>query len=174
MQCNYGENIINCLIQDVRGPGIDIPTGRYKCGIYNTIIANVKGGAAIQVSGTPNVPTIEIFGNTIYNPSGDGILVTSNYTVNVRIVNNTISKIATGKYGVNYNSGAAADNARLTHTFQNNNIYVDGAGGSRLNGIEDGAGNLNVDPGFTAPGSYDFTIGSALKALGYPTAIPVV
>lgn len=102
-----------------------------------------------------------ISGNTIYNNGQNGIKIDSVISQFV-INNNNITH--NSAYGINCTSGQSKFNSY----FFNNNLYSN-TSGSYLN-ISAGANDLAVDPQYTDAANGDFSVGTNVKALGFPAA----
>lgn len=133
----------------------------------NIVVGNSGDGMRFDSTTTTNGRTVIIRGNTIDSNTGDGIEfidVMSDFLANV-YRNNIISN--NGGVGVNY-SGAgvtAIGLSALGVMWTNNDMYNNTGGASTPSGIS--MNDPNVDPQFTGGG--DYSIGTNLKALGYPT-----
>jgi hypothetical protein len=170
---NYNVLLMGNVCDGWRG-GFVIMANAMLTAISN-IIVNCHGTAvgAFTMNGTTQGYHMIIVGNTIYNQAGDGILINvsadADAVTGVSIINNIISNC--GAYGINFNAGTAALNdKRVRATPDYNNIYSCTSGA--YNGISAGTHDLALDPQFTNSGAGDFSVGTNMKAAGFPATYP--
>ena len=161
---NYGCMVIGCLIKNVRGIGVDLSSSTFNTNVIWNIFSGC-GFEAIKIDTATAAQKHTIIGNTIYNGAGDGISTTLKGSVSL-IINNTVSKIPTGKFAINVTTGTAAANALFAPMIDYNNVFLDGGAGSLYNNITTPPHNINLDPTFTNAGTGDFTVGTNMKAVG--------
>jgi len=159
-----GTHIFDNLITNCRGPGIALSSTSAVYTINGNVIA-VPAQEGIKVDGVSGTDH-RIFNNTIYGPVGSGITITPN-ALRSAVYNNTVSEITTaGKFGIAVTSGSAAVSNLLKSFFDYNNVYVGGGAGSAYDKISAGSHDTNVDPVFTNTATFDFSIGTNLRAAG--------
>ncbi len=169
----YGDVIADNLFTDIRGPAIVLPVGQTGYIVQNNIVANSLGASSISLDCNVSFGGGVCVGNTVYNPTGDGIIFTQAALAIMIIRNNTVSKIASGKFAFKVTAGTAAANDLVKMFFDYNNAYLDGGAGGLYSGISAGTHDVAVDPQFTDPTSatYDFRVGTNLKAKGIGTVL---
>lgn len=153
------------LVTDYRGIGMAV-TSTGAGAMYGNIVANCHADA-FSIDGDPGGGAF-IVNNVAYNPVGHGFTFTQAGLAASVVLNNSSSKIASGKYAFNVSAGTAAANDLLKKMFNYNNAYLDGGAGGLYNAISAGPNDTNLDPQFTDPTSatWDFSIGTNLKAKG--------
>lgn len=149
-----------CYVHDNGGAGIRSGSNMK---IQNNLIIN-NTGAGIR-AGATTAYYVTIRGNTIHSNDGDGIDISSGQTL-VIIHGNNIT--ANGNYGIRAASGQIGIAA-----FVDYNNFGTGAtantSGDRLN-LNAGAHDLNVDPQYTDAANGDFSVGTNVRAKGFPDA----
>lgn len=161
---NYGALIAGCFIKNWRGGGI---TGGYIGKIEQTIITGTKSHG-IVVSGGATTWGVSLLNNTLYNNTGDGIRLAAAVDIfGIQILGNILAN--NGAYGLNCVVGSAALNDRMLRGMVDYNDFYTNTSGAR-NGLSAGAHDSTLDPQFTNAGGDDFSLGTNLKALGFPGA----
>lgn len=176
---SVGQLRINaCYIHHNGGAGIDLTSGPPSvCGTEITdclIVNNTGDGARWTASrGDPYSSGLLVVGNTFYNNGGDGLEILSapgaDMGVQSRIASNIFAN--NGGYGINWShasSTATALEAAGPHVV-NNDFYANTSGKYNPSGLTISEGERTVDPQFTNAAGGDFSIGTNLKALGFPT-----
>lgn len=157
----YVHWISDNLITDQRGIGIDMTFSI--AFVSGNVIANCGSDGIVIDNGFFQQQSL-VYNNTLYNCGGHGLnFVAGAYYQRTKTYGNTISKIPAGKYGINMPSTAALNDANMRY-IDYNNVYLDGGAGGLYNGISAGAHDTNLDPQFTNPATYDFSVGLNLKA----------
>lgn len=156
---NQAARCVGCYVHDNTGAGIS--NGGLPVALFNIIEANASHG----MQGPFDISTATIIGNTINGNTGastDGINSTAAAMSPVALMlNNIIAN--NGRYGANGNS-AASGAPDYTDYYAN-------ATAAR-NAFAAGAHDLALDPQFTNAAAGDFSIGTNLKAAGWPGAFP--
>ena len=167
---SYNNIIVGCYIHHMGGVGIGIGTGVMGT-ITNNIIYGCKGNGLSISAPTNTGYTYSVSNNTIDGNGGDGIAFTVSGSINdFHIFNNIISNhITAAKYGINV-AGTLAINNRLKQFFNYNNLYNNTGA---YNGISAGVNDTALDPQYTSVGT-DFTVGTNMKAVGFPSVLPPV
>jgi hypothetical protein len=145
IQTTDGARVTNCAIWNCANDGIYVNTNYY--------------------------PETAIVNNTINNVQGHGITLSNIATVvNATIYNNIFSNNTGGsKYAINVAAGSAKI-SDMSAPFIDYNCFYNNT--SNYNGISAGAHDTTgTDPGYTAASTGNFTIGTALKALGWPGTV---
>lgn len=158
---NSGYFLFNCWIHDNAGAGIQDDANRLL--VSNCIIENNAGDGIT----TTNAKVIWCVANcTIDGNSGDGIDMNTAAAQGgfVSIYNNNITN--NGGYGLRF----GADVDPYLATFIDYNNFYNNTSGSYLN-YSGGAGDTSVDPSYTDRTNSDFSIGTALKAAGWPSVV---
>lgn len=174
---SYASLIDNCNIHDCTNDGIAWGSASGSARIRNSIIAKNKLNG-INVTGPSTIQTWSVEDCTIDANLGHGIKLNDNTALlTANIKGNIISNHQTsGKYPIECaGAGSAAQNDRLRGIIDYNAFYnnlnaaphnlTSGNGlisGSQLHDIS------GTDPQFTAQSTQDYSIGTNLKALGYP------
>jgi hypothetical protein len=130
--------------------------------VENCVFRMSAGADAIKTNGIGS----HIVNNSIYTVSGtsSGIYVANSAHTNCSVANNIIS----GYSGV----GGIGIEALAPMAFYGNNKFYNNTTNESIGDVDYNAGNndnLGADP-FTDASSEDYTVTSALKALGYPLA----
>lgn len=172
---NFGGLIQGNFINGWRGYGIDNGSATYGpcASVTYNVVVNCRGTAngSIEVSGSAGTGSL-VSHNTLDSGAGDGIKVFLAEGVPASVIrNNTISNFTGGgKYGLNYSVGTLALNMRAAKAPPDyNNFYNNTAD---RNAISAGAHDTALDPQFTNPGAGDYSIGTNLKAKGFPGPFP--
>lgn len=129
----------------------------------NLVVSNKGNGVELNTTSANAAVLCE--GNTIYGNAGHGISVASGGAMFSTIMNNIIdSHSGVGKYGLIIAGTLAVNNAG-NGGIDYNNYHGNTADYS---GISAGAHDSTLDPGFVNAGSFNWAIGTNLKALGFP------
>lgn len=166
---SYGLWLFGCNVHDVRDVGIYEGNTASTFTCVDTLISDCKSdGVYVQNTGTVS-PTV-IRNCTIDGNSGHGIAVATRaalgslHVVNSNITNHSVS----GKKGINVATGTTASNDRTKRFMDYNNFYGnDGNYGT----ISAGSHDTTLDPQYTGAGSNDFSVGTNLKAIGFPSTL---
>lgn len=164
---NYGAVVGNNYIHHNRGGGV-IALGASGAQIEGNLIFGNKEQGVFFDSGAVTVGAF-VGSNTIDSNGGDGIQL--NHATQLqqsRITNNIISnQNQASKYGINANFGSTAVNDRIKLMTDYNDLYNNTTNYNNLSG---GAHDQTLDPQYTNTATYDYSIGTNLKALGYGLA----
>lgn len=172
--------IINCFVHDCGGTaGINLSSNAWQgaliqgCVIYNNV------GAGIILDNSRNNVDADTFllGNTIDTNTTNGIQVNtaSLNSVNLVILNNILSN--NGNYGLNFNNASFTDALLAANAvvIKGNNTYLNTSGAYKSNtgtytasNCPWASGDPGLNPQYTAASSGDFSIGTNLKAQGFP------
>lgn len=144
-----------CYIHDNTSYGIQFSNGGT---IENCIICG-NGNDGISQGVVPDTGAVRICGNTVYNNTGDGLDTSSGVWPDMVVMNNSFS--TNGNYGWRATSG------HLANGCSDFNNYYGNTSGTILNATA-GANDIALDPTFTNAGGADFSIGTNLKAAGFP------
>ena len=152
--------IIGCYIYKSGSPtdtvGIDVSSAT-----VSFLLNNIISGFATGVLCSPSSVSTAMSGNTFYGASSpSGIGVNFNGTTNILFTNNIVYGLATGV------TNSTLDGASL---FDYNDFYNNTT--NRTN-CPTGTSDLALDPSFTNAGTGDFSVGTALKATGFPGVFP--
>lgn len=147
---------IGCYIHDCTSHGIQFTDNAT---IAHCIICG-NGGDGINQGVVSDAGFVRITNNTVYNNTGDGLDTSSGAWPDMFIMNNSFS--TNGNYGWRATSG------QLAHGYCDFNNYYNNTSGTILNATA-GANDTAVDPTFTNAGSADFSIGTNMKATGFPS-----
>jgi hypothetical protein len=135
----------------------------WKCDTDNIYITHTGTTAGLQLA---------FIGNTIDDGDGDGIDCDSTSAqltgLGIIAINNIFSNL--GGYAINYSSGTTptlAELQALATMFSHNSTYLCTQGISNITGLT--VSGQTSDPTYANAASGIFTIGTNLKALGYPT-----
>ena len=160
----FGTIVIGNVIKNWRGNGIEVSNMGY---IIGNLIINCHGTIAGIYSNTSSIQYGQgIIGNTIYNGAGDGIKLTTSASIQHTIVMNNICANNAG-WGLNFSVNSQSVNERLQRSKANYNCYYANSSGAINNGSL-GANDSTSNPTFTNTSTDDFSIGTNLKALGFP------
>lgn len=168
-------SIFHCWIHDCGSHGIALSgTGRGPLIVGNIINANAGDGIndARTSTANPQFPLVLQY-NTIHGNTGDGVEVTcttAQTSLSSLVVQSNILS-TNGGWGLNF-SGASVNDAFLKFSqvqIRNNGIYNNTSGAISAS-IAIDTGTVTTDPTFTNAASGDFSIGTNLKAKGYPLA----
>lgn len=125
---------------------------------FSIFESNASHGVTASSGSYSQFINCTINGNT--GASTDGINTSTTPAGNL-FYNNTITN--NGRYGVNATGGNSA-------ICDNNNYY--GNGTAARNNFPTGPNDVALDPGYTNEAGGDFSIGTNLKALGFPGLFP--
>jgi hypothetical protein len=164
---NHPISVVGCFFNDANNSAIDGLAGA--CYIIGNVFYSC-GAAAIVV--TTNQFGL-IMNNTIHDNNGDGISLASSTPTDtylyLTIINNNITK--NNGYGIKFDTQL---DRLLKCPFLDYNNFGTGAllnsSGSYPVGITGGSNDLAVDPAYTNAAALDFSVGTAVKSLGWPDA----
>ena len=149
--------LIGCYAHDNSGVGITFVANN-EAAIFSISEANSSHGISLSTS------TNMVFGCTINGNTGastDGLTSSGITPAGSSSYNNIISN--NGRYGANTTDGDSA-------TANYNNYY--GNGTSARNNFPTGPNDIALDPGFTNAANGDFSVGTNMKAVGFPGIFP--
>lgn len=161
----YHCKVIGCYIHNCWDVGVAEINSGSGSEIRDNLIVSNKGDG-VDIITTAGTAPATVIGNTIYGNGGDGINVISGGTFLLTCMNNILD--TNGGYGLNC-AGTLALNDRLNQGIDYNNF--NGNTTAARNGISVGTHDTALSPGFTNVGSFDWSIGTNLKALGFPGLI---
>lgn len=132
----------------------------------NLIVGAGGDGIKLTQTRTDQFSGVAIIHNTIDDCTGDGIDYTGDNDGlhSLTIYNNILSN--NGGYGINFASLTAAKVLARGPFISNNNTYNNTSGASNLSGVLQN--DPGLDPTFTNAAGEDYSIGTNLKAQGYP------
>lgn len=133
----------------------------------DTVLSWANGGDGIRIPSLSTVSSISISRSTINGNTGDGIDVanSSSSLLGLKVYNTIISN--NGGYGINFNSAAiGALNGNNVRVF-NCGTYNNTSGAFSTTGID--VNCITTDPGFADAANGDFSVGTNMKAYGWPT-----
>jgi hypothetical protein len=152
------------------GKGVDVGADNLAGSVTGNVISgNTSHGVAIAgTSGIGNRRTV-IAHNVIRANGGDGIRNTSTGAAAfaTQLINNVFS--SNGGYGLNF-TGAGVTAAFLLYqgaVIVGNDSYSNTSGPCNLAGVLEG--DAGLDPQYTDAAGLDFSVGTNLKAQGWPT-----
>lgn len=167
--------IHDCTSHGINSQALDL--GPYLA--YNIIYACGGDGIRSAYAGA-SARSLNIIGNTIDSCTSDGIEITGAVGAgwnNLRILNNILSN--NGGYGLNFSGASVTDNALAAYNtlVLGNNTYTNTSGayksataGYAYNTCPWASGDPGLNPTYTAASSGNFSLGTNLKAQGYPLA----
>lgn len=153
LYANNGGEVLyayGCYIHDCGGVGLQIYSGV----AANLLVENNTGAGIKTITGTPSISR-----NTIDANGGDGIDLSTGVNTFFAIYNNNITN--NGGYGLRCAAGQETFGLRDFNNFYNN------TSGSILNASL-ATNDLTVDPEYTDAANDDYSIGTNLKAKGFP------
>lgn len=164
----YGGLWANNLFENLRGSAASLV---YMTNFRDNIIVNCKSTtvASVVIAELGSAfYHLTVSGNVIYNGASHGISVSSSSGAlfGARIFNNIIANNA--GYGISFPSGTTYNDRNVT--FCDYNCYYSNTSGALQNKTA-GANDLTTNPTFTNTGSLDFSVGTNMKAEGYPGLI---
>lgn len=165
--------IVGNYIHDCGSHGILINTsGVGRLVAFNICESNGGDGLNYAGAGADDFPQgLQIFGNTFYNNTSDGIQIAGNNwrTLGLMQIRNNIFA-NNGAYGINLTTATAAHlayrNAAITH----NAFYLNSSGKYTPSGLTSDSEQTS-DPQFTDAANGDFSLGTNLKGLGFPDPV---
>lgn len=170
----FGCRVQGNVYENIRGSAIEDDIGLSF--ISNNIIRNCKGNnveGGIRCIYTYYMSFI--IGNTIDGGAAHGINIVAPTSLDAKagsfIINNIISNHAgSGKNGINCAAETTAANDLAKYlSWDYNNLYGNtGAYGSCSAGLHD----IALDPQFTNTGASDYSVGTNMKAIGFPRTFP--
>jgi hypothetical protein len=113
-----------------------------------------------------------VYGNTIDAGAGDGIRISDTDVIKNSVIRNNIISNHTGgsKYGINCSVGTTAQNdACIAGAFDYNNLYNNT---TARNAHSAGTHDVALDPQYTNTGTGDYSVGTNMKAIGFPATFP--
>jgi len=142
--------------------GIDIGSSSSHAQVSGNLVRGCSG------DGMNLLPAFLIcVANTVYGNTGDGIEFNAVRSGMLVLLNNNVTN--NGGYGLNLHaSETALTYFALPTTHAGNNWWTNTSGQCDVSGIIPSS-DQNLDPQYTNAGSLDFTIGTNLKALGFPS-----
>lgn len=148
----YGLEIINSLITNFGGHGIDATngTGAMSYHIINSVISN-NFGRGLSLSNNNTIPS-QLINCDIDGNASDGIRFDDSVQILKLgiMINNNITN--NGGYGMNGNVGTTATNDQMKMLMDYNNVYNNTSG--NYNNISAGPNDLSVNPNYAGSGHY--------------------
>lgn len=162
-----GLAVVGCYIHDNSAEGIDVEGPAAGLVVLDSIVANNTGNGILLFSSQTISPVV-IINNTVHGNGSDGISIADGEGsgLNLVIIGNNI--VGNAQYGIRGTIDGWTDRVKTLIDF--NNVWNNGAG--RYLYIADGAHDISVNPEY--PGGEDFSVGTGLKAKGYPDATTYV
>lgn len=145
---NGGDTVQGNTIRDNAGQGIHATAPNIK--VEKNLIRNSTGGASDGIRLDAAATNAKIYHNTIHGNGSDGIEVQATGAV---IKNNIVT--GNSGYGVNLNGGTLAGEG---YNLITGNATTPANALGQVNGFAAHASDLNVNPLYTNPGGYDFTL----------------
>lgn len=146
--------ITDCTINDNSGIGID-------ASIDSLYVARciIEANSGDGINAARSTAYLQVEGCTIDGNGGDGLDMSGNLQMIVRLYNNIFSN--------NSNYGVRAASGQSTWQQVDYNNFYNNTSGARLN-INAGTNDVALDPTYTDRSNRDFSIGTNLKAAGFP------
>ena len=159
--------IVGSYIHHMGGKGV-AGESVYGVRMEGSIVYACKGISVDVTSVTSVLLPVHIVNNTI-DAGEDHGLVMAQATVNVAVVygNNISNHVGSGKKGLRITAGTAAANDLIKRFVDFNNFYNNTA---NYEAVSAGANDLNVDPQYTNAAGADWSVGTNVKAKGFPGA----
>ncbi len=139
-------------------------------GLLGSIGFNIISGCGlngIRLLGTSYSGSI--YNNTIDGNGSAGVVLANALAMCSSIYNNIFSN--NGGYGLDFTVNLAGDDRIAANGFSGHNDYYNNSSGAR-NNRSASPGDLALDPQYTNAAGGDFSIGTNLKAKGFPSAFP--
>lgn len=164
-----GGKVVGCYIHHMGGKGV-VCAGIYGGVVADTIIYACEG-ISIDVtltSATSSTPGWAVKNDTIDAGKDHGVQTTQAGLDGLELFNTIISNhVGSGKKGLAVTAGTAAENDRRKRLVDYNDLYNNTA---NYENVSAGANDLNVDPEYTSAAGADWSVGTNLKAKGFPGA----
>lgn len=160
----YGGIIANNYFLNLRG--------RINLSYMVNFTNNIVSGSKCTASGAVYMNELtdymySVTGNTFYNNSGSALeLVNNRDSLGANILNNIFAN--NGGYGIKFPSGTAYNDAH-TPICNYNTFYSNTSGTMQYKTA--GANDSTANPTFTSTGTGDFSVGTNMKAIGFPALI---
>lgn len=158
----------NCYVHHAGSVGIYMLANAGQ--VMNSVVYANTGDGIKNESTATSSSAVFIASNTVDSNGGDGLELTNNQGLtDAMICNNILSN--NGGYGINLSSGGATDLVvrGMPGQIRNNNFYNNTSGKYNPSAINS-EDELTLDPQFTNAAAGDFSIGTNLKAKGFPLA----
>lgn len=165
---NYGTQAQGCVANGCKGLGFKLDGGAS----VKDCIAVACASTGVQSASSRSDMAIKIQNLTVDGNSGHGIEMTNDNSVSLTMIENTTvsNHVVAGKVGIYANnSRTAAVNDKIKGIIDYNNVWNNT---TNYQGISAGTHDLNVDPQFTNSAGGDYSIGTNLKAMGFPGVFP--
>lgn len=158
----YASSAVGCVVSDTRGDGYQLDNGA----VCAFCISDTCGrdGFSLQSTGYP----CRLINCTSYASVGDNLAIT-NATDLLECVVVNFNSMSAGSQGIDARVGTTVLNDKRKCFLDYSNFYNDT---TLRNAISAGAHDTNLDPGFTDAANGNFTIGTNLKAAGFPGGFP--
>lgn len=160
--------VVGCYIHNQTSHGISCTATLSGLTVYGNIIYSSGGDGVNLLQGrSDQYGGVLIAHNTIHGCTGDGIDYSGDFDSlsGLTILNNILS--SNGGYGLKLTSLTTSKVLARGTMLANNNTYNNTSGSCNLAGVLEG--DPGLDPSFANVAGGDFSIGTNLKALGYPT-----
>lgn len=168
----YGTLASGCTAYGLKGAAFKLDGGA----TLEFCIAAACASDGIQSINTRTDMAIKISNVTVDANLGHGIVMTTDNAVAMTQIKNAnvTNHVTAGKFGIYANnSRTAAVNDVLKSLIDYNNLYNNnGAVGGGYQGLTAGSHDTNLDPQYTNAAGGDFSVGTNLKAKGFPGAFP--
>lgn len=169
----FANYIHSCTGTGIRADNVDFFYNL--CLQYNVIAGCGSGGIYLKSSNTDSNRSFSIIGNTIDSNTGDGLQVdfSGDALACSQVTNNIFSN--NSGYGVNWSGGSVTEIYLFAYgvVMLNNDFYNNTSGKYTPTGLDTAGISVNestLDPTFTNAGAGDYSIGTNLKALGFPSS----
>jgi len=161
----YPSIIANCFFTDIRGAAVQ--SSSYSLSITDSVIANCAALRSIWLNGGAQDRSVVVNRVTINGGAGSAVYLDGSANCfNVAICNCILSN--NGLYGIDNQTGVSL--ASMGAVLIDYNDFYNNTSGAR-NNVPAGAHDLALDPQFTNAAGGDYTIGTNLKAQGYPSLL---
>lgn len=165
---HVGALISACVFDGVKGPAIALH-GRC-ASVRWTYIINGKSDGIQQLADDSTKYVDEIEGCVLYNNAGHALNFSTGGFGLTKMTNTIVANHTGGsKYGLNAADSLAVNKRLVRHLFDYNCWF---GNTNNFNGWALGTHDVTLDPQFTNAGSKDFSVGTNMKAIGFPSLLP--
>lgn len=164
---NYGCVAQGCVAYGCKGIGIKMDAG----GTIEDCIVASCASTGVQSVSTRTDMAIKIMNCTIDANLGHGIEMTTDNAVALTLIKNNIvsNHVQASKFGIYANnSRTAAVNDKIKTVINYNDLFNNNGTSGGYQNLTASANDLNLDPQYTNAAGGDFSIGTNLKAMGFP------
>jgi hypothetical protein len=171
IRCTQDLHIIGNYIHGQTSHGITSPNSSLTgLTIYGNEIAGCGGdGINLTQSRADQFGGVLVSQNTVTGCTGNGFTYVGDFDSMsaLTLLNNIFSN--NGAYGINFSALTAGKVLSRSGIVKNNNCYLNTSGACNLSGVLEN--NLGLDPQYTNAAAGDVSIGTNLKAQGYPSRV---